>query len=891
MGTLNLHQLFAPRSVAVIGASDKPGAVGQVVLHNLLNAGFKGEVHAVNPKHAQIMGRPCYADVAALPGPVDLAVFATPAATVPGLIHQLGERGTRAAVVLSAGFHENGKGSPDRQQLLDAAKPYGLRLLGPNCLGFLNPKLGLNASFAHMDADAGNLAFVAQSGALCTAVIDWAAANNVGFTHVISLGDMLDVDFGDVIDYLGDDGACRGILLYVESIYGARKFMSAARAVSRNKPIIAIKAGRNVAGMLAAKSHTGAMAGSYTVFESAFRRAGIVMVDSVEQLFDVAETLSLARPLAGARLAIVTNGGGPGVLAVDALISQGGKLARLDQSTLTKLEAVLPGTWSHGNPVDIIGDAHPERYVEALKLVADDPYVDAILVINVPTALASSEGAARAVIDIAPHLRVPIITNWMGEATALAARQLFVKASIPSYETPHMAIKAFLTMGAYHQTQELLLQTPPSIPDSFTTNSEAARALVAATLNAGRDVLSEPESKALLQAYGFPVVPTRNAKDIDDALVVAESIGYPIAAKILSPDITHKSDVGGVVLDIETPQALRAALEGILLRVSQHQPHARIEGFSLQRMIRRPRARELILGASTDPIFGPVILFGDGGTAVEVLADKAIALPPLNLQLARDMIARTRVFKLLKGYRDHPAADLDAVALGLVRLSQLLIDIPEVCELDINPMLADAEGVIALDARVRVQKATTVGTDRLAIRPYPTELEETFTLPTGETLLVRPIRPEDEPAHMRLFEKLDPEDLYFRFFTHVEKVTHLQIARYTQIDYDREMAFIATRPGPDGRPETVAVVRAVADANHVQAEFAVIVRSDLQRRGLGTLLMNKIVRYCRERGVKRLVGQMLKANREMIDLAVRLGFAIESSPEDSVITAALPLDV
>jgi acetyltransferase len=890
MGTLNLRQLFSPRSVAVIGASDKPGSVGQVVLGNLLNAGFTGEIHAVNPGHSEIMGRPCYPDVAALPGTVDMAVFATPAAVVPGVISQLGELGTRAAVVLSAGFHETGKGTPNRQQLLDAACPFGLRLLGPNCLGFLNPKVGLNASFAHMNANAGNLAFVAQSGALCTAVIDWAAANNVGFTHVISLGDMLDVDFGDVIDYLGDDGACHGILLYVESIYGARKFMSAARAVSRNKPIIAIKAGRNVAGMLAAKSHTGAMAGSYAVFESAFRRAGIVMVDSVEQLFDVAETLSLARPLSGARLAIVTNGGGPGVLAVDALISQGGKLARLDAGTLQNLDGVLPATWSRGNPVDIIGDAHPERYVEALKMVADDPYVDAILVINVPTALASSAGAARAVIDIAPHLRVPIITNWMGESTALAARQLFVNASIPSYETPHMAIKAFLTMGAYHQTQELLLQTPPSIPDSFSPNITVAREQIVATLDAGRDVLSEPESKALLQAYGFPVVPTRNAKDIDDALTVAKSIGYPIAAKILSPDITHKSDVGGVALDIETPEALRAALEGMLLRVNQHKPQARIEGFSLQRMIRRPRSRELILGASTDPIFGPVILFGDGGTAVEILADKAIALPPLNLQLARDLIARTRVYKLLKGYRDHPAADLDAIALALVRLSQLLIDMPEVCELDINPLLADAEGVIALDARVRVQKASSPGTDRLAIRPYPSELEETIRLPTGESLLVRPVRPEDEPAHMAFFEHLDPEDIYFRFFTHVEKVTHLQIARFTQIDYDREMAFIATRPGPDGHPETVAVVRAVSDANHAQAEFAVIVRSDLQRRGLGTLLMDKIVRHCRELGVKRLVGQMLKANREMIALAVRLGFVIDSSPEDSVVSASLPLN-
>jgi len=889
MSTLNLKALFAPRSVAVIGASATPGAVGQVVLRNVIAGGYTGDIYPINPKYDRIGDRPAWRDVASLPAAPEMAIVCTPAATVPAIIADLGRRGTRAAVVLSAGFGDEGDTPPTRRQLLEAARPWGLRILGPNCIGFLAPRARLNASFAHMDAAPGSLALVAQSGALCTAIIDWARDNGVGFTHVVSLGDMIDVDFGDMLDYLGSDGHTRGILLYVESITAPRKFLSAARAACRNKPVIAIKAGRNAEGAKAARSHTGAMAGSYAVFESAFRRAGILNVHTVQQLFDAAESLALAKPLRGERLAILTNGGGPGVLATDALTDHGGTLASLIDDTTTKLDAVLPRAWSRGNPVDIIGDADADRYGRALGLLAADPTVDAILVLNVPTALAASADSAAAVIAAAGGIRQPILTCWLGETTAKTARQRFAAAGIPSYETPHVAIRAFLDMIGNRRNQELLMQTPPSIPEDFAPDLAAARVPIATALNAGRDLLTEVEAKSLLAAYGFPVVETHCVTDAEAAVAKAKTIGYPLVLKILSPDISHKSDIGGVALNLETAEAVRQAARGMLKRVRAAMPAARIDGFSLQRMVQRPRARELIVGAATDPVFGPVILFGEGGTAVEVLGDKAIALPPLNLHLARDLISRTRIYRLLRGYRDQPAADMDAIAMTLVRLSQLLIDLPEVVEADINPLLADQNGVIALDARVRVRAATGRGADRLAIRPYPKELEETLTLKTGESLCLRPIRPEDEPAHKRFIESLDAQDVYFRFFAHVHEFTHTMLARFTQIDYDREMAFIATRTGADGEPETMGVVRAVADADNRQAEFAVVVRSDFHHHGLGHALMQAIIRYCRNRGTGRLVGPMLKNNRGMIELARGLGFIIENPPDDDIVIATLDL--
>lgn len=888
MSTLNLKQLFEPRSVALIGASARPLAVGQVVLRNLIEGGFKGPIYPVNPKYGEIAGHQAYPDVAALSEAPDVAIICTPAATVAGIIAELGERGTRAAIVLSAGFQEVEQ--PKRQDLLDAARPFGLRLLGPNSIGMLNPRIGLNASFSHMGADAGSLAFVAQSGALCTAVIDWADANNVGFTHIISLGDMLDVDFGDVLDFLGGDSATRGVLLYIEGITAPRKFLSAARSLSRQKPIVAIKAGRHDAGVRAARSHTGALAGSYTVFESAFHRAGIVLVDSVEALFDAAEILALSqRPPHGKRLAILTNGGGPGVLAADAVITHGGELATPAPETIDALNRVLPANWSHANPVDIVGDADASRFCQAFAVLEQAAEIDAIFVMHVPTALLPGETAARALLQPMSQSRKTTLSCWLGGVSAEPACALLSQARIPAYVTPKAAIVAFMTLLQHERTQTLLMQTPPSLPEAFRPDAEAARKTIDAALHEGRDLLTELEAKSVLTAYGLPVVQTRFAATAEEAATAAEALGFPVVVKLVSPEVTHKSDVGGVALNLESTEAVCLAVRGIVERVQRLAPQARVSGYSVQQMVRRPRARELILGVATDPVFGPVILFGDGGTAVEVLADKAIALPPLNMMLAHDLVHRTRVYKLLRGYRDQPAADLEGIALSLVRLSQLIVDVPEVIELDVNPLLADAAGIIALDARVRVGKATCRGAERLAIRPYPKELEETIVLDGGEALLVRPIRPEDEAAHLEFCEKVDPQDMYYRLFTHWRHFTHAFLARFTQIDYDREMAFIAVRKNTDGKDETLGVARAVFDPNNQRAEYGVLVRSDLHGQGLGTRLMRKIIAYCRSRGTRTLFGHILSDNRAMLQLATDLGFTLDYDSDDNVVIATMPL--
>jgi acetyltransferase len=872
MSVLNLKQLLKPRSVALIGASDNPASLGFVVMKNLLDGHFNGPVWPVNPKYTRVLEQECYAEVAVLPAAPDLAVICTPAGTVPGIITQLGETGTRAAIVLSAGLRVKREGKNLEQRMLEAAQPHGLRILGPNCVGLQLPNLGLNASFAHRDSLPGKLAMISQSGALCTMIIDWARSRGIGFSHFISLGNAADVDFGDLLDYLGSDAGTRGILLYMESLREARKFMSAARATARNKPVIVIKSGREREGARAANSHTGALAGSDEVFDTAIRRAGMLRVYTIEELFSAVETLARARRVQGNRLAMLTNGGGPGVLATDALVSGGGRLAELSEATVAELNRVLPPEWSHGNPVDIVGDGDARRYLDALRALLRDKHHDAVLIMLVPTAVVDNTEVARVLAEEIKETKKPILTCWMGEEAVEEARDHFEREGIPSYETPESAIHAFLQMVQYEQNQTALMQTPASIPGSFTPDHEAAKQVLAGAAADGRGMLTEPEAKAVLRAYGIPVVDTYTAADVDEAERIAEDIGYPVALKILSPDITHKSDVGGVLLNIESTQLLRYAAEGMLARIQRHQPGARIQGFSVQKMAERPGAYELIIGAATDPIFGPVLLFGRGGTAVEVVADKAVSLPPLNTNLADDLMQRTLIYRELRGYRDRPAVDLAAVRQVLLKVSQLLIDYPEVQEVDINPLFADPRGVLALDARLHIAAPAQAGTARLAIRPYPQELEEWITLGDNEKVLLRPIRPEDEPAHHELFQRLSKGDVYFRFFRAINDLDHRQLARYTQIDYDREMAFIATTAGE--HPETLGVVRAVADADNDTAEFAIVIRSDRQSIGLGRRLMEKLIRYCREHGTRRLVGETLMENQAMIRLARRFGFAV-----------------
>lgn len=877
----NLEFLFRPKSIAVIGASDRAGSVGATVMRNVLAGGFTGNVYAVNPTHTHVAGRPAYARVEDLPQTPELAVIATPAPTVPALIAALGARGTRAAVVLSGGLTK-----VQSQAMLDAARPHLLRVLGPNCVGLLAPHAGLNASFAHTSALPGGIAFVSQSGGLTTAVLDWAKSRNIGFSHFVSLGEAADADFGDLLDYLASDASTSAILLYIESVTHARKFMSAARAAARNKPVLVVKAGRAPEGARAAASHTGALAGSDAVYDAAFRRAGLLRVDTIQELFDAVETLARAQPVAGNRLALLTNGGGPGVMAADALSLQGGKLATLSPATIEQLNAALPATWPHANPVDIIGDAPAARYVAALQALLDDSGNDAVLFMHVPTAIVPAADIARACVPLASGKRV--LACWLGAGAVAEARQIFESAGIPCYDTPEQAVNAFLQLAAYRRNQELLMQTPPATPAHLAAAGSTARQWVDEALRDGREWLTETEARGVLGAYGIPVVRTATATNTEDAVRVAGEIGFPVALKILSPQITHKSDVGGVALNLASTDAVREAANAMAQRVRERAPHAQLAGFTVQQMAVNPKAHEVIIGAAVDAVFGPVILFGQGGVAVEVVGDRAVALPPLNPLLAGELIARTRVARLLDGYRDRPPADHDALTRTLVQVSQMMVDLPAVTEIDINPLLADEKGVLALDARIRVAPPVQGGHRRLAIRPYPNDQEERVSV-MGREVQLRPIRPEDEPQHALFLQRVDPADLRLRFFYAVRAVTHNQLARFTQIDYDREMAFIASVN--DGQPgaETWAVVRAIADPDNRSAEFAILVRSDLKGRGLGSLLMKKIIDYCRARGTGTLCGSVLHGNARMLALARDMGFTQTQGNDVGVVQLTLAL--
>ncbi|MDE2051340.1 MAG: acetate--CoA ligase family protein, partial [Gammaproteobacteria bacterium] len=845
---------------------------GATVMRNLLRGGFHGPVWPVNLRHASIAGREAYRTVESLPQAPDLAVICTPAPSVPGLIAALGSRGTRAAVVISAGLEQPAPaGGTLAAAMLQAARPHQLRILGPNCIGLLVPRIGLDASFAHVGAGAGSLAFIAQSGALTTALLDWARGRHVGFSHFISLGNAADVDFGDLLDYLGRDPGTRAILLYVESISSARKFMSAARATARAKPVIVVKSGRSAASARAAQSHSGALAGSDAVYDAAFLRAGILRVDTLRELFDAAEILSRWRSYPGPRLAILTNGGGPAVLATDALMGQGGTLAELSAQTLQRLDQAVPGAPSRVNPLDIGGDARPERYLAALDVVLQDPGVDALLLMHAPTAVAS---VAEIAVACAPKLAIgprPALACWLGAGTNARGIVVPETSAIPSYPTPEEAVGAFQHVVRYHQSQALLIEAPAAAPEPRGADTGKARALVARALAEERRTLTEPESKSILAAYGIPVAETRIARKVGDLAAAARQIGYPVALKILSPDITHKSDVGGVALNIESAEDLQRAAAAMLLRCRESAPAARVEGFTVQKMIRRGGAHELLAGIAVDATFGPTIVFGQGGTAVELIADRALALPPLNARLARELIGRTRIHRLLLGYRERPPADLGALERALVALSQLVADVPEIVELDVNPLLADQDGVIALDARVRLERAALRGSERFAIRPYPAELEETVPL-DGRLLRLRPIRPEDFAQHKRFLSRCSREDLHARFLSTFRELPDAEIARLTQIDYDREMAFIAEEPHAQGEAETLGVARVSTDPDNLEADFAILVRSDFKRHGLGSLLLGKLVRYCRDRGTARMTSSVLSGNACMLGLGAALGF-------------------
>jgi len=880
----NLEYLLAPRSLALIGASDRPGSVGLITQRNLAAGGFRGPIWLVNPKHRQIEGRPCFPSLADLPSPPDLGVVVTPAATVPGLIADLGRSGARAAVVISAGVR-----GPLAQAMLEAARPHCLRIQGGNCLGLMVPGIGLNASFAHRAPRVGDLAFVSQSGALITAIVDWACGRNIGFSHVVSLGDMADVDFGDLLDHLAGDAKSRAILLYMESVTHAPKFLSAARRAARAKPVIVVKAGRGAGGARAALSHTGALVGADAAYEAAFRRAGLLRVRELDDLFSAAEVLARHPRFAGERLAILTNGGGAGVLAADRLNDLSGRLAELSASARAALDAALPATWSQGNPVDIVGDADPGRYARALEALLEDSACDGVLVVNCPTALASSTAAAEAVVGTLEARRAagkaekPVLAAWLGDEASRTARALFAAKGIASFATPAEAVDGFMDIVRYARAQEELMRTPPSLPEDLGCDADAARDILAGALGQGRAMLSEVEAKRLLAAYGIPVVPTEIARtpaevaDLSARWIAGQGA---CVVKIVSPDIPHKSDVGGVRLGLDRPEEARRAAELMAERVARQLPAARIEGFAVQPMIRRRGAHELILGMAVDAAFGPLMLFGAGGTAVEVVRDTAHALPPLDLELARELMRQTRVWRLLQGYRDRPAADTAAIAQALVRLSYLVMRHEAIREIDINPLLADEQGAIVLDARVRVEDPARSPRVAPAIRPYPSEWAADAEVAGIGAVRIRPIRPQDETLYADFFAKLTLEDQRYRFFTARPDLSHRMLARLTQIDYAREMAFVAVARSSG---ELLGVVRFVADPDYTQGEYAIIIRSDLKGRGLGWRLMQHLLAYAKSERLQELHGWVQADNVSMLSMCRELGFSIAPDPGDSTV--------
>ena len=878
MSVRHLDALFAPRSVAIAGVSTRERNLGAIVLHNLRDGGFAGPVWAVNRRPGQVEGVDVFASVDELPGVPDLAVLCTPAAAVPRLVEDFARKGTRAVMVLTAGLKERERedGPSYEQQMLAAARPHLLRILGPNCVGALVPGLHLNASFAPGTAAPGPLAFVSQSGALATAMLDWANAHRIGFSHFVSLGDSVDVDFGDMLDYLASDFSTRAVLMYIESVKNARKFMSAARAASRNKPVIVVKAGRAPEGARAAASHTGALAGSDTVFDAVVRRAGMLRVDTLEGLFDAAETLARPRPWRGERLAVVTNGGGAGVLAADALSLGQGQLATLSAETLAKLDALLPATWSHGNPVDLIGDAPVERYTAALQVLLEAPEADGVLFMHAPSAIVPAADIAAACLPVLRDAPKPVLSCWLGGTSVRPAREAFALAGLAGYTTPEHAVAGWLQLVNYHRNQQALLQLPPAHLEELRVDKLAARAMLREALANGREWLDEVQAKKVLEAYGIRTVRTQRVRDVEETGRAADEIGYPVAIKILSPQILHKSDVGGVALNLGSAAEVRAAAQRMRESVARTHPHAQVLGFSVQAMLRRPEGHELILGIADDPVFGPVVLFGAGGTAVEIRKDRAVDLPPLNAALARDLVARTRVGALLGGYRGRAPIREPALIDALLRVSQLACDLPELAELDINPLLADSDGVIALDARIRVRQPVPGEGSRLALRPYPAELEETWVL-HGQQLQVRPIRPEDGDRLAAFYAQATPADMRLRFFLARREIPRSELSRYCQIDYEREMTFVAL----DG-DRMAGEARALCDPDNREAEFAIQVASGWQHRGLGRMLMDKLLAYLRARGTPEVFGQCLPENQGMAALAREEGFAVHMDADHTM---------
>jgi len=881
-----LSPLFAPASVAVVGAGERAGSLGHAVFSNLIEGGFAGRLDAVNPKYTQVLGRPCHADLASLPERPDLVVIVTPAQAVASVLEDMIRAGLHYAVVLTAGFSEAGAEGQARQaKMLDIARRGAIRLIGPNCLGLMRPSIGVNATFARGSARPGPIALISQSGAICAALVDWAWAAGIGFSSVVSTGAGADLDFGEILDYLVHDAQTRSILIYVEGVHDARRFISGLRAAARTKPIIVMKVGRHAAGSRAALSHTGALVGNDAVFDAALSRCGVVRVATYAELFSAARLLGAGRLPQGNRLAILTNGGGPGVMAADCAAENNVELATLAPATVDALNAVLPPHWSHGNPVDIIGDATAQRFEQALAPLLADPGVDGVLTLFCPQIVTSSAQAAQVMLDLGRASPKPLLTGWLGETEVKAGRALIEAAGMPAFINPESGVTGFAALAQYRHAQALLLEAPPHAASSAAADLEAAFALARDIAATGRTQLTEPESKQLLGYFGIPTPRTVVARTLEEALAVGRELGFPLALKILSPDISHKSDVQGVTLNVRDAAGLEREFGALLERVAKLRPDARLDGVAVQQMIEKRFGRELLVGVAHDPVFGSVLSFGAGGVAVELLKDNAIGLPPLNRRLAAELIDRTRIARLLGSYRHIPAASRESIIDVLLKVSEMACALPWLAEMDINPLLADNEGAIALDARVVIDPARLRPDPHythLAIHPYPAGLAGHATLRDGQSVLVRPIRPEDADIEEEFVERLSEESRRMRFFSAARGLPPELLSRLTQVDYERELALLATVDSGRGE-RIVGVARYAPEPDGTSCEFAITVADDWQRLGLGSLLMHRLIEAARGAGYQAMAGEVLAANHPMQGLALALGFKSVADDPDPLL--------
>ncbi len=878
-----LHTLFEPESIAIVGASETPNSIGVTLVRNMLDSGYKGKLFFVNPEHETVFGQRSYPSVDTIPQRLDIAVICTKAEKVPDIIDACGRAGCRNAIIISGGFAEAGpRGRALERAALENARRQGVRLIGPNCLGIMRPGSQINLTFAHGFAHPGTIGLISQSGALCTAILDWALPNKIGFSNVVSLGSESDIDFGEVLDYMVSDPRTENIFLYIEGIKNARRFMSALRAAARCKPVLLIKVGKHPAGGKAALSHTGALVGADDVFDAALRRAGVIRLANVGQMYAAASALfSHFRPR-GKRLAIITNGGGPGVMAADHAADIGIPLAQFDPATITRLNELLPAGWSKSNPIDILGDADPGRYAAALQACIDDDNIDGVLAILTPQAMTDPTQAARAVIEVARQSDKPLVTCWMGEEQVREARKLFKGAGIPTFRTPEPAVDLFSHISNYYRNRQLLMQTPPSISETAPPRLESARLVIESALMEGRKALNEMESKAVLAAFRIPIAQTVVARSASEAMVLAEELGMPVVMKIDSPQIVHKTDSGGVRLNLNSLAAVRDSWLEIMDEVKKNRPDAVINGIAIEPMIQKPNGRELVVGMIRDKIFGPTIVFGAGGTSIEAYnSDRAVALPPLNSVLVADMLASTRTTARLGEFRNMPPVNMEALESVLLRVSSMVCELPWIREMDINPLIVDENGAVAVDARIMIENTPiTAGRyDHMAIHPYPSHLKTGFQAKDGSQVTIRPIKPEDVRMEQEFVKALSPESRYMRFMNTIREVSPAQMIRLTQIDYDREMAFVATIDA-DGEEKEIGVVRYATNPDGESCEFAIVVADDWQGKGLARRLMGTLIDTASSAGLKYMHGDFLAENTRMLAFVASLGFVLSAHPED-----------